>query len=150
APIADVAPFNSPCLNTQDCLPQPGTTQMLDALGDRVMYRLAYRNFGDHASIVANHSVLTPGGNTAVRWYEVRNPDGTPTIYQQGTFSPDTDNRWMGSIAMDQTGNIGVGYSVGSGVTYPSIRFTGWEVGDPLGVLQPETFAVTGSGSQTG
>src|SRR5262245_7810447 len=146
--IAGVAPFTSPCLDTQDCIPQPGTTTKLDALGDRLMYRLAYRNFGDHASLVANHTVVTPDGNTGIRWYEVRSPDGTPTIYQQGTYAPDTDNRWMGSIAMDQTGNIGVGYSVASGATYPSIRFSGRETGDQPGLLQPETFAVVGGGSQ--
>jgi hypothetical protein len=148
--ITAVAPYNSPCLDTQDCVPQPATTMKLDALGDRLMYRLAYRNFGDHESLVANHTVLTADGNTAIRWYEVRNPNGTPTVYQQGTFSPDTDNRWMGSIAMDQSGNIAVGYSVGSAVTYPSIRLTGWQVGDALGTLQAETPAVIGSGSQTG
>jgi Big-like domain-containing protein len=148
--IPGVAPFTSPCLDTQDCIPQPGTTMKLDALGDRLMYRLAYHNFGDHASIVANHTVLTPGGNTAVRWYEVRNPGPTPTIFQQGTFAPDNDNRWMASIAMDKSGNIGVGYSVGSDLTYPSIRITGWEVGNTPGEFQTETFAVVGSGSQTG
>ena len=148
--IAAVAPFASPCLTTQDCIPQPGTTTKLDALGDRLMYRLAYRTFGDHASIVANHTVLTPGGNTGVRWYEVRDPNGTPTIFQQGTLAPDADNRWMGSIAMDRSGNIGVGYSVGSGATFPSIRFTGWEVGNPLGALQTESSAAVGGGAQTG
>jgi hypothetical protein len=122
----------------------------LDALGDRLMYRLAYRNFGDHASIVANHTVLAPDGNTAIRWYELRDPNGSPTIYQQGTFAPDSDNRWMSSIALDRTGNIGVGYSVSSATTFPSIRFTGWEAGSPLGTLQAETFAVVGGGSQTG
>ena len=95
------------------------------------MYRLAYRNFGDHESIVANHTV-SAGTNTGVRWYEVRNPAGTPTVYQQGTFAPDSDNRWMASVAMDQSGNIGVGYSVASASTYPSIRYSGWEVGNPL------------------
>ena len=148
--IAGVAPFTAPCLDTQDCIPQPGTATRLDALGDRLMYRIAYRNFGNHESIVANHTVLTVDGNMAVRWYEVRNPNGTPTIYQQGTFAPDTDSRWMASIAIDQTGNIGVGYSVAGSVTYPSIRYTGWEVGNPLGGLQAETSLVTGGGSQTG
>jgi hypothetical protein len=151
--ISGVAPFTAPCPDTQtnfqDCIPQPGTTQKLDALGDRLMYRLAYRNFGDHESIVANHTVLTTGGNTGVRWYEVRSPGGTPTLYQQGTFAPDTDNRWMSSIAMDQAGNIGVGYSVSSGATYPSVRYTGWEVGNTLGTLQAETSLVAGGGSQT-
>jgi hypothetical protein len=115
------------------------------------MYRLAYRNFGNHESIVATHTVLlTDTGNTGVRWYEVRNPNGGPTIYQQGTFAPDTDNRWMASIAMDHVGNIGVGYSVASDVTFPSIRYTGWEVGNPFGTLQSETSLVAGGGSQTG
>ena len=150
-PIAiAAAPFTSPCLDTQDCIPQPGTATRLDALGDRLMYRLPYRNFGDHASIVANHTVVGSGGNTAVRWYEVRGLDSTPTIYQQGTFAPDSENRWMGSIAMDKVGNIGLGYAVGSAVTYPSIRVTGWEVGNPLGELQTESLSVIGGGAQTG
>ena len=88
-------PFSTPCPSPGDpgkCIPQPGTTQHLDSLSDRLMYRLAYRNFGDHESIVANHTV-SAGTNTGVRWYEVRNPAGTPTVYQQGTFAPDSDNR---------------------------------------------------------
>jgi hypothetical protein len=148
--LAGVAPFTAPCLTTQDCIPQPATSQLLDAIGDRLMYRVAYRNFGDHASLVANHSVVAAGGNIGVRWYEIRDPNGSPTIYQQSTFAPDNDNRWMGSVAMDQNGDIGVGYSVSSAATYPSIRFSGWQVGDPLGTLQAETLAVVGGGSQTG
>ena len=148
--ISGTASFVAPCPDTEDCIPQPGTTESLDALGDRLMYRLAYRNFGDHESIVANHTVVAGSGATGVRWYEVRNPNSAPTIYQQGTFAPDADNRWMASIAMDRTGNIGVGYSLASGGTFPSIRYTGWEVGNPLGTLQAETFFVAGGGSQTG
>jgi Big-like domain-containing protein len=149
--IAGVAPFIAPCPDTQSCIQQPATTQLLDSLGDRLMYRLAYRNFGDHESLVANHTVVAnTGGMVGVRWYEIRNPNSTPVIYQQGTFAPDTDNRWMASIAMDRSGNIGVGYSVSSSATFPSIRYTGWEVGDTLGTLQNETFLVSGGGSQTG
>src|ERR1051326_7250568 len=150
AAVPGVAPFNAPCLTTQDCIPQPATAQRLDALGDRLMYRVAYRNFGDHASLVANHSVVATGGNIGVRWYEIRDPSGSPTIYQQSTFAPDTDNRWMASVAMDQNGSIGVGYSVSSAATYPSIRFSGRGGGNPVGSLQNETFAVVGTGSQTG
>jgi hypothetical protein len=148
--IPSTAPFTAPCLDTQDCIPQPGTTTRLDALGDRLMYRLAYRNFGSHESIVANHTVVANSGATGVRWYEIRSPNGSPAIYQQGTFAPDADDRFMGSIAMDQSGNIGVGYSVSSIGTFPSIRYTGWEVGNPLGTFQDETFFVVGGGSQTG
>ena len=148
--IPGVAAFTAPCPDTQNCIPQPATTEHLDAIGDRLLHRLAYHNFGDHESIVANHTVLTAGGNTGVRWYEVRNPNTAPTIFQQGTFAPDSDNRWMASIAMDKTGNIGVGYSVSSALTYPSIRYTGWEVGNQPGTLQTETHLADGSGSQTG
>jgi hypothetical protein len=114
------------------------------------MYRLAYRNLGDHESWVVNHTVIANAGNAAVRWYEVRNADGTPAIYQQGTFSPDADHRFMGSIAMDRMGNIGLGYSVSSSGTYPSVRYTGWQVGNTRGTLQAETAAVAGGGSQNG
>lgn len=106
------------------CIPQPGTTELLDSLGDRLMYRLAYRNFGDHESLVVNHSVtaVLPGSNVStvgVRWYEIRNPNGTPTVFQQGTFAPDANFRWMGSVAMDKVGDIAVGYSVSSSSMYP-------------------------------
>jgi hypothetical protein len=150
--LTGVAAFTSPCLTTQDCIPQPVTTQKLDALGDRLMYRLAYRSFGDHESLVLNHSVTTSdttyGSRVGVRWYEVRSPGGTPTIYQQGTFAPDRDNRWMASVAQDHSGNIAVGYSVSSAATYPSIRYTGRETGDPLGTLQAEWSMIAGGGYQ--
>ena len=122
---------------------------LIASLGDRLMSRLAYRNCGDHESIGANHSVAA-GSATGVRWYEIRNPNGSPTIYQQGTFAPDADSRWMASIAMDQTGNVGIGYSVSSSGTFPSIRYSGWEIGNPLGTLQAETALAAGGGSQTG
>ena len=83
------------------------------------MHRLAYRNFGDHEALVVNHSV-TAGSSVGVRWYELRNPNGatlangTPQVYQQGTYAPDSSYRWMGSIAMDQVGDIALGYSVSS------------------------------------
>ena len=150
--ISNVAAFTSPCLATQDCISHPGTTQKLDALADRLMYRLAYRNFGDHDSLVLNHSVIVndaTGNRVGVRWYEVRSPGGTPAIFQQGTFAPDTDNRWMASIAQDQSGNIAVGYTVSSAATYPSIRYTGRETADTLGTLQAETTMIPGAGYQS-
>jgi PKD repeat protein len=140
-----VAAFNRGC--GQNCVPQPATTQMLDVLGDRLMQPLVYRNFGTHAALVANHSVLT-GSTTGIRWYEIRNPHGIPTVYQQGTFAPDSHHRWMGSIGMDKVGNIAVGYTVGGSDLYPSIRYTGREPGDTLGTLQTETTIANGGGSQ--
>jgi hypothetical protein len=148
-----VATYNQLCSSTRACIPQPGTTVKVDGIGDRLMHRLAYRNFGTHESLVVTHNVnaASSGTTAGVRWYEIRSPNGTPTIYQQGTYSPDSNNRWMGSIAMDRDGNMGLGYSVSSSSVYPSIRYTGRLASDTLGTLpQGETTAMAGSGSQTG
>jgi len=123
----------------------------LDGLGDRVLHRLAYRNFGTHEAMVITHNVAASGGQAGVRWYEIRNPNSTPTIYQQGTYAPDATNRWLGSAAMDSQGNMALGYSVSSTTVYPGIRYTGRLASDPLGQLpQGETVLINGSGSQTG
>src|SRR5207247_8610453 len=70
-----VAPFSR-----AGSVAQPGTRQTLDALSDRLMYRLAYRHFADgHEAWVVNHSVKVAGttqkgGHPRARWYELRNP----------------------------------------------------------------------------
>ncbi len=145
--VINVAAF-SPLCGGGTCVPQPGTTQQLDSLADRLMYRLAYRNFGTHESLVVNHSV-TAGSGGGVRWYEIQNPSGTPTVAQQSTFAPDSNYRWMGSIAMDQAGDMAVGYSVSSGSLNPTIRYTGRVPSDPSGTMEAEVNVVTGTGSQT-
>ncbi|MFN8489908.1 MAG: hypothetical protein U0350_20145 [Caldilineaceae bacterium] len=145
-----VAAFTRACSGGA-CIPQPGTTTKLDSLADRLMFRLAYRRFADgHEALVVNHAVKPSNGTSAIRWYEVRNPNGTPVVFQQGTFAPDTSSRWMGSIAMDKQGNIAVGYSVSSSTLKPSIRYTGRLAGDALGTLQAENIIIAGGGSQTG
>ena len=141
--------FVAACSGGGTCIPQPGTTTQLDSLADRLMYRLAYRNFGDHEALVLNHSV-TAGTSVGVRWYELRNISGTPVLYQSGTYAPDSTYRWMGSIGMDKAGNIALGYSASSSTVKPSIRYTGRASTDPLGTLQAENSILTGGGSQTG
>jgi len=131
------------------CIPQKNTGQQLDSLTDRVMHRLAYRNFGTHESLVVNHTVVA-GSSSGIRWYEIQNPNGTPTVTQTGTWSPDSSWRWMGSMAMDQQGNIAVGYSVSSSSVFPSIAYATRLAGDPLGTLGTETTMMAGAGSQTG
>ncbi|HUS15035.1 MAG TPA: hypothetical protein VM536_08475, partial [Chloroflexia bacterium] len=146
-----VAGFTQLCGATQNCIPQQGTTQKLDGLGDRLMNRLAYRNFGDHEALVAVHSVAGSSGQGATRWYEIRNPAGTASIYQQGTYAPDTTSRWMGSGAMDKDGNLAIGYSASSSTVYPSVRYAGRLVGDALGTLaQGEATIYAGTGFQSG
>jgi hypothetical protein len=141
-----VAAYSQAC-NGGACIPQLGTQQLLDSLGDRLMYRLAYRNFGTHESLVVNHSIATANA-VGVRWYELRNPGGTPAVYQQGTFAPDNEFRWMGSIAMDHVGNIALGYSISSSTRNPSIRYTVRAPGDPLGQMGTEAQIIGGTGSQ--
>ena len=147
-----VAAFTQACVDTGTCIVQPpgGTTQKLDALADRLMFRLAYRNLGDHEALVVNHTVVA-GNSTGVRWYELRDPAGTPSIFQQGTFAPDGSYRWMGSVAMDKAGDLAMGYSVSSATLEPSINYTGRLPGDPLGAMaQGEGLLFAGTGSEIG
>ena len=140
-----VANFSKLC-GGGTCVVQPGTVQRLDSLGDRLMYRLAYRKFSDgHEALVVNHSITT-----GVRWYEIRDPNGSPALFQQGTFRPDSSTRWMGSIAMDRSGEIALGYSVSSSSVFPSVSLTGRVPSDPAGQMQSEQLIVSGTGSQTG
>ena len=114
------------------------------------MFRLAYRNFGDHEALVVNHTVDASSGQAGVRWYEVRDPGGAPVLYQQGTYAPDNNHRWMGSVAQDRIGNIALGYSVSSSSVFPSVRYTGRLAEDPTGLMtQDEAVLVAGGGSQT-
>lgn len=139
------APFNRP----SGGVPQLDSTAGLDTLGDRLMFRLGYRNFGDHESLVANHSVQDPSSHIiGVRWYELQDPNGTPFIYQQGTFMPDSTYRWMGSIGMDKAGDIALGYSASNADIYPAVRYTGRTPDDPPGILEDEKSIIEGGGSQ--
>jgi hypothetical protein len=132
------------------CVPQQGTGQTNDSLADRLMYRLAYRNMGSYESLVVTHSV-NPGTGGGIRWYEIRSPAATPTVFQQGTFAPDASYRWMGSAAMDHMGDIAAGYSISSSAMHPSINYAGRLVGDPAGQFsQGEATMFTGPGSNTG
>ncbi len=153
-----VAAFTHPCPTTTRgaCVPQPSTQQKLESLADRLMYRLAYRNFVTHENLVVNQAVKV-GTNkkntrTGIRWYELRNlTAAVPTVHQQSTYAPDTDNwRWMGSAAMDKQGNLAVGYSISNSSSLrPTIRFAARAATDPLHTLSSETNIFTGSGSQT-
>jgi hypothetical protein len=146
-----VAAF-SPACNGGACVPQLGTRQKLDSLGDRLMYRLAYRNVPlGVETLVVNHAIAAgarKSRSTGVRWYELRNPAGTPTVFQQGTYAPDATFRWMGSAAMDKVGNIAIGYSVSSGKIHPGIRIAARAATDPPGTLGLEQSIIEGTGSQ--
>jgi uncharacterized repeat protein (TIGR01451 family) len=129
------------------------TVTCLDAISDRIMYRLAYRNYGDHESIVANHTVDVGdfADHAGIRWYEIRNPGGTPTVRQRSTWAPNAEHRWMGSIAMDSAGAVALGYSLSSRSRDPAIAYAARRPNDPLGQLSlGEGLMFQGTGSQTG
>jgi len=143
-PDLSVTPFSELC-GGGTCVPQLGTTNQLDSLGDRPMYRLAYRNYGDHQSMVLNNSATS-----GPRWYELRaNPGAAFSVYQQGTYAPDATFRWMGSAAMDASGNLAIGYSASSSSIHPAVRYAGRVPTDPLGTLASEASIFEGTGSQT-
>ena len=131
-------------------VPQKSPGGFLDSLGDRMMMQLQYRNINGVEALYATHSVAS-GGVGGIRWYEIRDPGGTPAVFQQGTYQPDENYRWMGSIAADQEGNIAIGYSVSSSDMYPAIRYAGRLAGETPNLLtQNEAVLIQGSGSQTG
>jgi hypothetical protein len=152
----NTAAFDSifPCpTGGRACIPQPGTAVLLDILSyrQRPLHRLAYRNYGTHESLVTNQSVEAATGIAGVRWWEIRSPNASPTIFQEGTYSPDNVHRWMGSLAQDKRGNMMLGYSVSDATTvFPGIRYTGRLVADPVGTMpQGEGTMVAGTGVQT-
>ncbi len=136
------------------CITQPSPGEALDSLGDRLMYRMAYRNFGDHEALVANHSVKASGTNaaaSAVRWYEVRSPGSSPVVFQSGTMGSGANGPafWMGSIGMDKVGDIALGFSASGKTLDPSIVYTGRIPTDAAGKMESPKLVVKGGGVQT-
>ncbi|MDQ1684579.1 MAG: hypothetical protein QOC82_1316 [Frankiaceae bacterium] len=143
--------FTDACAAATDptaCVPQGGSTTKLEPQGNLLMDRLSYRNFGTHESLLVTKSA-TAGAGSGIAWWELRLPSGAPTIYQQGIYAPNDVNwRWMPSAAMDQAGDIAVGYSISSaaGNTHPSIAWTGRLASDALGSMGTQAEAVTTAG----
>ena len=147
------AGFTALCPTTRSCVPEVGvtSTNKLDGIGDRLMFRVAYRNFGTHESVVGTYSV-SANSVAGVRWFELRNVTAGPvTVYQESTYQPDTTWRWMGSVAMDGQGNLALGFSASSSSISPQLRYAGRLAGDPINTLaQGEAHLYDGTGSQTG
>jgi hypothetical protein len=136
-----VAPYTPGCYDVLSpvqtvCVPEPSTSstkEYIDSVGDRFMPRFAYRNFGSYESFLFSHdvSVSTTSTQTGIRWYEMRGP-GTPTVYQDGTISPDSTNyRFIPSIAEDSFGNAAAGYSISSKSTHPSLNASWFSLTNP-------------------
>src|ERR1051325_2465910 len=100
----------------------------------------------------AGFTALCPTTPAGVRWLELRNVTSGPfTVYQESTYQPDTTWRWMGSAAMDGSGDLAVGFSASSSSIVPGLRYAGRLASDPLNTLaQGEAVLFAGQGSQSG
>jgi hypothetical protein len=141
---------------TLNCINQPGS-QTMDPIREVLMNRICYRNLASfgYEAIVCSHAVdVNATDRAAMRWYELHRTGGIAnawSIYQQGTYSPDANDRWMGSIAINNNGDIGLSYNIAGttgGNVYPGIRYTGRYKDDPLNQMTfAETSIVAGSAS---
>ncbi len=152
--VITVPAYTNLCATTRMCIPQPSPGERLDALGERLMHRLAYRNFGTHEALVANHTIKAMGighAVAAVRWYEIRSPGSVPVVFQRGRVGGGTItvSRWMGSIAMDKNGDIALGFSSSSSTVKPGISYVGRIPSDPLNTMEAAKLIVRGKGVQT-
>ena len=139
-----VAPYSLPPGNVV----QQGSGVQPQTLGQRLMYRLSYRNRAGLESILIGHTVAgVPASLAAVRWYEFRKVAGNWTVYQQGTITgADGNSRWMPGISMDANGNIGLLYNVAGTTAFPSIKYTARNECDPLGQMTlPEQTIINGT-----
>lgn len=124
----------------------------VDTLSYRLMMQNQYTNIGGRESLWLTHTVGNGGSpNVAqVRWYELPVTGGTiSAVRQQSTWSPDSSNRFMPSLAVDKNGDMAIGYSVSDASMYPALRYSGRLGTDPLNRLtQGETTLVQGQGFQ--
>ncbi len=156
----------------RDCIPQPGIVDTVDALSNRPMMQVRYRNFGTHQSMVFNQTIdvepLIRGFNAVkevagIRWYELRKaaPAANWTIFQQGNYLPQNAvitaenqllHRWMGSSAMDGKGNIATAYSItnsnAAAPVFAGSRYTSRLATAPLGTLGTEKLIRNGVNAQ--
>jgi hypothetical protein len=136
-----------------DCS-QPGTTQKLDGIGGIIMYRAQWKKWAGYNSVVLNWAVQISTTQRSIKWCELRQDQATGvwSLYQEGIYTPDASTRWMGSIAMDKNGSIGLSYIKSDATSiYPGLFYTGRRACDPLGTMPlTETLIAAGTGSQTG
>jgi hypothetical protein len=143
---------------------EPAPGENLDSVGERMMYRLQYRNRNGVESLVSNFTVNVSGVSptnaanyqAGFRYFELQktSPGGLYGVTEQATFAPGSGNgatgpnRWMGSAANDNQNNILVGYSLSSTTIFPSLNYAGRAFTDPPNGLSGEFSMFPGTGVQ--
>ena len=125
------------------CVPQKGNQVTLETLSDRLRTerRTATSQTTKPLWLRTRWMPERPRrpGTVGVRWYELRAAeDGNFAVFQQGTYAPDANFRWMGSAAMDSAGVFALGYGISGRAMYPSIAYTGRVPTDALGTMEGE------------
>ncbi len=148
------AAFDASYESTWNNCSQPGTTQKLDGIGGVLMYRAQWKSWGSYNTLVLNWAVKISATQRSIKWAELRQniTTGVWSVYQEGIYTPDASTRWLGSIAMDNNGSIGLSYIKSDATSiYPGLYWTGRRSCDPLGTMPiTETLVVAGTGFQTG
>ncbi|NJL27984.1 MAG: hypothetical protein HC897_08825 [Thermoanaerobaculia bacterium] len=167
-PAITITDFNSWMVNysTFFSVPQPGTTTRLDPIREAILNRLSYLNFTTHETLVGalatNRNPATSGSTVSagLRWFELRRTGGPGnpwTLHQEGTFGGDANSAtaqyFMGAIAMDGAGNIGLGYSktdTAAPNVFPSLGVAARLATDAPGTMGNENSLASGVQAQTG
>jgi hypothetical protein len=148
------AAFDGSYASNWNDVSQPGTTQKLDGIGGAMMYRAQWKTWSGYNSVLLSWAVQISTTQRSIKWVEMRQNQttGAWSIYQEGIYTPDTNTRWMSSIAMDNNGSIGLSYLKSNSTSiYPGLYYTGRRSCDPLGTLPvTESTVIAGTGSQTG
>ncbi|CAN5266700.1 hypothetical protein BH09BAC2_BH09BAC2_01320 [soil metagenome] len=148
----ELSPLDEFFASGGNAITQQGSATKLATLAYRLMNRVVYRKFSTYESILLSFTVNADGlGMAGIRWTELRRSGGNWSVYQEGTHTSGTNNAWMGTITQDEIGNIGLVYNVAGATAFPSIRFTGRNPCDPLGLMTlTEQVIINGSASQSG
>jgi hypothetical protein len=146
-PTIVTAAFDASYNSSWNDVSQPGTSNKLDGIGGVPTYRAQYRSWSGYNTVLLNWGVKISASQRSIRWVELRQnqTSGVWSLYQEGTYTPDADTRWIGSIAMDDNGSIALAYEKSSTSVYPSLGYTGRLATDPLGTMSfTETIAMAG------
>jgi len=151
-PTVSTAAFDASYNSNWDDVTQPGTSAKLDGIGGVPTYRAQWRKWTGYNTLLLNWGVKISNSQRSIRWVELRQDQNTNvwSLYQEGTYTPDSETRWIGSIAMDDNGSIGLAYCKSGATTYPSLCYTGRLATDPLGTMTfTESVAIAGTKSET-
>jgi hypothetical protein len=130
-----------------------GTGLLLSGFDDRLSQAImkSGRVWTSHQISVSSSGVAFTGSGArdGVRFYEITNLSGTPTLNQSGTLydSLATAPRyfWVPGIAMTGQGHVAIGCSYAGLGDYAGVAYAGRLSGDPLGTVRTPTLFASNS-----